>query len=285
MDRTRTTYKLFSTVLAAVILLSVVSFVTPALDDKIAPMLRRYMAETNEPLPVTVLWADPPTVVTYENKETYLNDRTIIVLKMQGEDLLAIWDHLHGINKIEVYDHSEEEIDKYLKRPEVIERIDRWANSLCVMDAYLPFLRERYERYKDYFTTTVKYDYYNATPKQFSTAEQYGTATPEQIEKLSELDDVYLIEYGISIIVKVDGEPKAFTWLMGDVDGDGDITANDARLVLRIAAKLDPGVPVNEWNANVVADGEITAEDAMVILRKSAKLPIYTQNYPYEIGI
>ncbi|MBQ7500479.1 MAG: dockerin type I repeat-containing protein [Clostridia bacterium] len=285
MDRNRTTYKLFSIVLAAVILFSAVSFVTSAQDDKIATMLRQYMAETNEPLPITVLWADPPTVVTYENKEAYLNDRTIIELKMQGEDLLAIWEHLHGVNKIEIYDHSEEEIDKYLKRPEVIERIDRWANSLCVMDAYLPFLRERYERYKDYFTTTVKYDYYYATPKQFSTAEQYGTATPEQIEKLSELDDVYLIEYGISIIVKVDGEPKAFTCLMGDVDGDGDITANDARLVLRLAAKLDPGEPISEGNANVVVDGKITAEDAMVILRKSAKLPIYTQNCPYEIYI
>ena len=46
MDKNRTTYKLFSIVLAAVILFSVVQFVTSAQDDKIAPMLRRYMAET-----------------------------------------------------------------------------------------------------------------------------------------------------------------------------------------------------------------------------------------------
>ena len=58
----------------------------------------------------------------------------------------------------------------------------------------------------------------------------------------------------------------------GDVDGDGKVTAADARLVLRAAAglaKLDTKAKIA---ADVNYDGKVTAADAREILRRAAKL-------------
>ncbi len=58
----------------------------------------------------------------------------------------------------------------------------------------------------------------------------------------------------------------------GDVNGDDKVTAADARIVLRIAAKLEtPSVSVYLL-ADFNGDGNITANDARSILRKAAKL-------------
>ncbi len=60
--------------------------------------------------------------------------------------------------------------------------------------------------------------------------------------------------------------------LLGDVNKDGKITAADARLALRMSAKLEPvteyALKAADWDGN----GKITAADARKILRKSAKL-------------
>ncbi len=58
----------------------------------------------------------------------------------------------------------------------------------------------------------------------------------------------------------------------GDVDGDGEITAEDARAVLRTAADLEKLGDDKLAVADMNADGEITAEDARQILRESAGL-------------
>ena len=60
----------------------------------------------------------------------------------------------------------------------------------------------------------------------------------------------------------------------GDVNGDGEITASDARIALRISAGLET---IESANAvlevvDINNDGEITASDARTILRKSAGL-------------
>ncbi len=60
--------------------------------------------------------------------------------------------------------------------------------------------------------------------------------------------------------------------LLGDLDGNGEITAVDARIALRASASLDK---LNEWQtlaANVNNDGDLTAVDAREILRASASL-------------
>ena len=60
--------------------------------------------------------------------------------------------------------------------------------------------------------------------------------------------------------------------MMNDVDGDGKITAADARIVLRAAVgmQLLSGVAFKAADAN--GDGKITAADARVILRKAVGL-------------
>jgi hypothetical protein len=58
----------------------------------------------------------------------------------------------------------------------------------------------------------------------------------------------------------------------GDVDGDGVITASDARLALRYSAKLIVLTEHERSAADIDKDGNVTASDARTILRISAKL-------------
>ncbi|MCR5782827.1 MAG: hypothetical protein K6G90_08850 [Clostridia bacterium] len=59
-------------------------------------------------------------------------------------------------------------------------------------------------------------------------------------------------------------------YMLGDVDGDKRLTADDARSILRSSAGLGPSLPLLQADAN--NDNRITADDARLILRKSAKL-------------
>lgn len=59
---------------------------------------------------------------------------------------------------------------------------------------------------------------------------------------------------------------------MGDVDGDGRVTAADARLILRRAAQIVEFTMQQEANADVDKDGKITAMDARFVLRVAAGL-------------
>lgn len=58
----------------------------------------------------------------------------------------------------------------------------------------------------------------------------------------------------------------------GDLNGDGEITAADARIVLRASAQLETLTDAQKIAADVVKDGEIHANDARRILRLSAQL-------------
>ena len=62
------------------------------------------------------------------------------------------------------------------------------------------------------------------------------------------------------------------TSVFGDVNGDGEITASDARMVLRFSAELDTPTSEQIRISDVNNDGEITASDARKILRISAEL-------------
>ncbi len=59
---------------------------------------------------------------------------------------------------------------------------------------------------------------------------------------------------------------------MGDVDGDGRVTASDARLILRAAAQLVTLTMEQEALADVDNDGAVTALDARIVLRVAAEL-------------
>lgn len=61
-------------------------------------------------------------------------------------------------------------------------------------------------------------------------------------------------------------------YMLGDVNGDGKITAADARIVLRASAKLETLEETSLLAADINKDNKITAADARTILRVSAKL-------------
>lgn len=60
--------------------------------------------------------------------------------------------------------------------------------------------------------------------------------------------------------------------LRGDADGSGKVTAADARLALRISAKLETGTPAQISACDLNSDGKVTASEARAILRYAAKL-------------
>lgn len=71
------------------------------------------------------------------------------------------------------------------------------------------------------------------------------------------------------ILLKIDIPPM---YTLGDYSGDGNLSAEDARAVLRASAKLDNPEESNIFIADIDADGKLTASDARRILRVSAKL-------------
>ena len=59
---------------------------------------------------------------------------------------------------------------------------------------------------------------------------------------------------------------------LGDVNNDGKITASDARILLRVAAKLDAETEDVITSGDIDFNGKITAADARTVLRVAAKL-------------
>ncbi len=60
--------------------------------------------------------------------------------------------------------------------------------------------------------------------------------------------------------------------MLGDINEDGEITASDARTVLRVSAEMETLPDEKLVYADVNFDGEITASDARAILRASAEI-------------
>lgn len=58
--------------------------------------------------------------------------------------------------------------------------------------------------------------------------------------------------------------------VMGDLNGDGKVTAADARIALRIASKMQKPTAVQLKTGDINGDGKITAADARMILRMAA---------------
>ncbi|MBQ6540353.1 MAG: hypothetical protein IJL71_04940, partial [Oscillospiraceae bacterium] len=72
-----------------------------------------------------------------------------------------------------------------------------------------------------------------------------------------------------------DKNDVAADYLNGDVDGDGAVKAEDARLALRASVKLEPDIVEGTaayQAADYNQDGEVKSEDARAILRVSVKL-------------
>ena len=75
-----------------------------------------------------------------------------------------------------------------------------------------------------------------------------------------------------TISVNVAEKPAVPEIVYGDVNGDGKITAADARLTLRASARIDTFTDEQSKAGDVNFDKKITAADARLILRVSAKI-------------
>ncbi|MCR5783099.1 MAG: InlB B-repeat-containing protein [Clostridia bacterium] len=68
------------------------------------------------------------------------------------------------------------------------------------------------------------------------------------------------------------GDHKGESTVRGDADGDFEVLANDARMVLRASAKLEKLSDAAFERCDLDGDGNLLAEEARMILRYSAKL-------------
>lgn len=92
---------------------------------------------------------------------------------------------------------------------------------------------------------------------------------------------VYLLEYNNYANASAELAKKKITqktikiparWAVGDANGDGKVTAADARKILRTSAKLEKTTAAERMHSDVDGDGKITSKDARTTLKKSAKL-------------
>ncbi|MCR4681857.1 MAG: hypothetical protein K5647_00850, partial [Clostridiales bacterium] len=79
---------------------------------------------------------------------------------------------------------------------------------------------------------------------------------------------VFFLVFSIAIGFVV----PSFGVTTGDVDGDGDLTASDARFILRVALDLESLSSTEKKLADTDKDGEITAYDARIVLRAAIGL-------------
>lgn len=89
-------------------------------------------------------------------------------------------------------------------------------------------------------------------------------------------DETSAAEAGLALF-KLEVKASSVDGILGDVDGSGTITAEDATKVLRVALKLEDGISLSV--ADVDGSKTITAEDATCILRRALKL---IDSFPVE---
>lgn len=71
----------------------------------------------------------------------------------------------------------------------------------------------------------------------------------------------------------------------GDLDGNSEVNAADARICLRAAAKLDTLVGSTLNAADINGDGEVTSADARTILRVAAKIEVLNARVTFHDSI
>lgn len=91
----------------------------------------------------------------------------------------------------------------------------------------------------------------------------------------SDFDSSYDIASKILEVINTISE-NVQSILLGDVNNDGNITAEDARKALRIAARLENPTVYEKTVSDINGDGNVSAGEARDILRKSARLKSYS---------
>lgn len=135
---------------------------------------------------------------------------------------------------------------------EYCDRIDEILNN--INSQYISEVREltNPDDYKEPYTPMLLITVNNANEDSFERATEYIEA----------------LEY----VTKIVYEPLIGSMLKGDADGDGNISAADARFVLRCSVELEECNDTLSDICDMNYDGEITAADARSILRISVGL-------------
>ena len=95
------------------------------------------------------------------------------------------------------------------------------------------------------------------------------------MKKLTALFLAILMLLSASAAVLASADAPDGALLRGDVNGDGHVTASDARIILRIAAKLESSENLVFAVIDVNESGDITAQDARLTLRVAAQLATF----------
>lgn len=90
------------------------------------------------------------------------------------------------------------------------------------------------------------------------------------VESIAEMNMLFFVSDKTGMFIVA--EDKVYS--KGDISGDGKVQANDARLALRIAAKLDLCTEKQLSAGDIDKNGKIDASDARKILRFAASLDI-----------
>lgn len=115
--------------------------------------------------------------------------------------------------------------------------------------------------------------YTETIPATGHTAGEWKTVTPAEIGKEGLEKQSCLV---CGAVLNERSIPALY--LLGDADGDGKVTASDARKILRVAALLEIATDYVLLVGDVDHNGTLTAVDARRILRVAAKLDVFEEN-------
>ena len=77
-------------------------------------------------------------------------------------------------------------------------------------------------------------------------------------------------------LLKASGADAVYTVvILGDVNADGKVNAADARLVLRVASRIETGSGLFEIAADCDGKEKISASDARIVLRVASRLQTF----------
>ena len=119
------------------------------------------------------------------------------------------------------------------------------------------------------------YDLADGAVKITWTTSATATLDGESFAKNGEITAVgehTLVVTNDNVVVTVNFTVTDSAFILGDMDGDGEITVADALAVLRIAAKLVAETPDAVAKGDIDGDGTLTVSDALRVLRIAAGL-------------
>ena len=176
----------------------------------------------------------------------------------------------------EIEDHETVTVGLWFKEPENYERMVAEAVSFETRKSFLDARKAVNTYWNRYYLTQL--DPY--ITEQFYVYMCSNGADvvvkPEDIIKIAAYDFVLHISVNdpARYVEEAQGAVGVESFL-GDVSMDGQITAQDARLALRISVDLEPDITPDTYRyimADVKTDGAVTAEDARSLLRISVDL-------------